>query len=486
MTMRMIALRIAPFLLLGVLPVSAGAQVGDGNVRSSNSNAARTARYLESVRDNPSELMLFLRDMPKGADLHYHLSGGIYAETYVKWAAQDGLCVDMQSHALQRPPCDPSNNRVSAASALQNATLYGQLIDAWSMRNWNDARVNGHDQFFGTFGKFGAASGSAHTADMLAEVASRAAANHVSYMEIMWTPDGSRASGLGRSVGWGDGDFAGLRDRLLAAGLRDTLTNTSRRIDTVFAKQKSVMGCGAGARVSGCDVEVRIIYQVLRAIPREQVFAQILAGFELASTDKRVVGLNLVQPEDDYVAMRDFSLHMRMIQFLRALYPDVPVTLHAGELAVGLVPPEGLRFHINESVRVAGASRIGHGVAVAHEDSAVALLREMAKRRVMVEVNLTSNAVILGVKGREHPLRLYMKYGVPYAFSTDDEGVSRSDLTLEYRRAVEEQGLGYVALKNSARNSIDYSFADAATKSRLRRELDRAFAAFEVKYGAYR
>ena len=115
---------------------------------------ARTARYLESIRANPPELMLFLRDMPKGADLHNHLSGAIYAETFIKWAAQDSMCVDMSSLALTPPPCT-TTGRVAAASALQNATLYGELIDAWSMRNWSRAGQNGHDQFFRSFGKFG-------------------------------------------------------------------------------------------------------------------------------------------------------------------------------------------------------------------------------------------------------------------------------------------------------------------------------------------
>jgi adenosine deaminase len=75
-----------------------------------------------------------------------------------------------------------------------------------------------------------------------------------------------------------------------------------------------------------------------------------------------------------------------------------------------------------------------------------------------------------------------LKYGVPVALVTDDAGVSRSALTLEYRKAVEEQGVDYRTLKRMARNSIDYCFADAATKRRLRANLDAAFAAFETRH----
>lgn len=463
------------FLLIAVFAQSAAAQT--------SSAESRTARYLESVRDNPTELLIFLRDMPKGGDLHNHLSGSIFAETFIDWAAQDGHCVDIQTYTLTRAPCDATAGRPPAASAYQNGGLYSALIDAWSMRNWNAARIDGHDQFFDTFGKFGLASGSARTGDMLADVAARAAREGVSYMELMFTPDA--AGSLGRAVGY-DADLGSLRDKLLAAGLRDTVAKGMRRIDDAFARQRALLRCDSPNPDPGCAVEIRVLYQVLRATTPEQTFAQILAGFELTSRDPRVVGLNLVQPEDAYVAMRDFSLHMRMIGMLRASYPAVKVTLHAGELASELVPPEGLRFHIRESVRVAGANRIGHGVDIAHEDSAVALVQEMARKGVLVEINLSSNAGILGIEGAEHPLHFYMKHNVPVALSTDDMGVSRSSMTNEYRRAVTEQGLGYVTLKNMARNSINYSFADDATKARLLNELNRAFRVLEAKYGVAR
>ena len=64
----------------------------------------------------------------------------------------------------------------------------------------------------------------------------------------------------------------------------------------------------------------------------------------------------------------------------------------------------------------------------------------MAAKKVLVEIALSSNDLILGVKGSRHPLRTYLKYGVPVALVTDDAGVSRSTLTLEFRKAVEEQG----------------------------------------------
>src|SRR5437868_6092360 len=116
----------------------------------------RTARYLDAVRHQPSLLLAFVEQMPKGGDLHNHLYGAIYAESFIQWAAGDGLCVERASLTLVRPPCDESAGKLPAAEALKDPTLYAQLLDAFSMRDWNAARDSGHDHFFDSFFKFDA------------------------------------------------------------------------------------------------------------------------------------------------------------------------------------------------------------------------------------------------------------------------------------------------------------------------------------------
>jgi adenosine deaminase len=419
------------------------------------------ASVFESVRSDSARLYAFLRALPKGGDLHSHLSGAIYAESFLTWANEDGLCVAVATLSLVPPPCESGAARLPVADAIRDEALRNRLIDAFSTRNYRPALEWGHERFFSTFDRFGLVS-AGRTGDMLAEVAARAARGNVRYLELMHTPRGLSVGSLGAAIGWDD-DLERLRQRILDGGLLDSLRAISQEMDADEVRRDSVLGCRGPSADAGCGVTQRYLYQVLRAFPREMVFAQILAGFELTRRDARFVGLNLVQPEDHQVAMRDYSLHMRMIAFLRALYPEVPVTLHAGELAPGLVPPEGLRFHIREAVDVAGARRIGHGVAVTYEDDPNALLQRMAQQRVLVEINLTSNDVILGVTGGRHPLRTYLDFGVPLALSTDDEGVARSEMTLEYRKAVEEQGVSYAELKSMARNSLEYAFVEGAS-----------------------
>jgi hypothetical protein len=92
------------------------------------------------------------------------------------------------------------------------------------------------------------------------------------------------------------------------------------------------------------------------------------------------------------------------------------------------------------------------------EEDSIGLMKEMAARNILVEINLSSNDQILGVSGENHPLPIYRKYGVPVAISTDDEGVARSDMTHEYLRAVQSYRLPYTELKRMTRQSIEHSF----------------------------
>jgi len=420
----------------------------------------RTARYFDSIRKQPPLLLAFLRDMPKGGDLHNHLDGAIYAEDLIDFAADGNLCVDRTSSHLLAPPCDDScanyTSKPQARCGYGDQVLYNQMIDAWSMRNWNAGNESGHDHFFASFAKFVLASHT-HTAEAIAAATNRAGMDHLQYVEYMDTADGDAAAALATKVEWNP-DFAKLRDALLADGMKDVAAETSKQLAADDARAKEIMKCGTPDPEPGCGVEVRYLYQVLRGLPKPAVFAQMLLGFELASSDPKFVGLNLVMAEDWYVPMHDFSEHMAMLEYLHSVYPKVHITLHAGELAMGLVRPEDLTFHIRASIERGHAERIGHGVDVMNEKDPIGLLHEMAERNILVEICLTSNDIILGVSGDDHPLPIYMKYNVPVALATDDEGVNRSDLTHEFLRAVETYHLSYADLKRMARQSLEHSF----------------------------
>ena len=321
--------------------------------------------------------------------------------------------------------------------------------------------VTGHDQFFRTFGRFGGTS-HRHLGEWLDEVATRAGRQNEQYLELMHTPDFSQVANDAYQVGWRS-DLKEFATTLLASGISRDISAATADLDEAEKIRSEREHCGQPEESPGCKVQLRYLCQVLRGFPKQQVFAQTIFCFELAKVDPRFVGINFVMPEDGYTSMTDYALQMRMIAFLHPLYPKVHISLHAGEIAPGLVPYEGLCCHIRLAVEQAAAERIGHGVDLMFEERPHELLKKMAAKHVMVEISLTSNDVILGIAGKDHPFPLYRQFGVPVALSTDDEGVSRIDLTHEYVRAVQTYDLHYMDLKQMVRTSVEHAFLPGAS-----------------------
>ena len=167
---------------------------------------ASVERRFAEVRRNPLELYAFLYRMPKGGDLHNHLSGAIYAETFLKAAAAKNLCIDTTALAIVAPPC--TKGSVDAGKAQSDSDLRNAMIDSLSMRNFVPGKESAHDHFFATFGKFGAVS----SYDFVAEIAQRAADQNESYVELM-SLSGGGMNALGMATGL-DGDFDVTRRKL--------------------------------------------------------------------------------------------------------------------------------------------------------------------------------------------------------------------------------------------------------------------------------
>jgi adenosine deaminase len=457
------AVALAAFMIGFAIPSPSLAQtVSPGELR--------TSRALESVRANPLELEAFLNDMPKGTDLHNHLTGAVYAETLIRDAAEDQLCVNPSALSFIKPEhptkddakgptCETGN--VPAVQAYKDQHLYDALIDSFSMRSFVPVTgTSGHDHFFDSFNRFHGTN-ERHKGEWLYEVATRAAAQNIQYMELMETPPFNRSAAAAHEVGWYS-DLSKMREALLAK-LGDGLKQ-DRDDDLAFFKnaeetRDKLAHCGQPDAQPACGVKQRFIYQILRGFSKEQVFAQTLLGFETISADPtRIVGINFVMPEDSRVSMADFEEQMKMLNYLHSVYPKVHISMHAGELAPGLVTYEGLCCHIRWAVELGHAERIGHGVDIMYEQNPDKLLDIMAQNHVMVEIAFSSNDLILGISGKNHPFPIYRKHNVPVSLSTDDEGVSRINLTHEYVRAVETYNLHYADLRQMVRTGMEHSF----------------------------
>ncbi len=411
--------------------------------------------------------------MPLGGDLHHHLSGSVYAEAYLGWAEADGdFCITSSSLALSLSCGD--GNDVPVPSGRRE--LYLDVVRAWSMLDFVPSpQESGADHFFATFAKFGVISGTQH-GRMLADVRRRAAAENLLYIEPMLTSN-STASSLGQDVwaGLGGGtltpaDYASFHAAVLAdagfSAARARLTDDADNSEDIANAEQD---CGTATAAPGCAVRTRYQVYISRSGSDPAVFAQMIAAYEAAIEEPRIVGLNLVGPEYGSTAMANYDDQMAMLGYLGDYYADTSplrLSLHAGEITAESIP-DGYTLseedHIRKAVELAGARRVGHGIDVTSESDADGLFELLREQDVLVEICLASNDIILEVSGPSHPIHDYLERDVPVALATDDQGVARSSLAAEFVRAVVDQGLDYLVLKRMVRASLEYSFLPGAS-----------------------
>jgi adenosine deaminase len=251
------------FALLLLHPTFALAEVVAGAPpEAATSPEQRTAQELKQIRADPLALRDFLLRMPKGADLHNHLDGAVYAETFIRVGGEDGLCVDqaakaftnaqpIEAGASPQPVCEAGD--LPAAEVPKNQHLYDALVDSFSMRGFVPSEgVTGHDHFFGTFAKFGGTD-PRHTGDFLHEVATRAAGQNEQYLELMATPTWHRLNDITKGMTWRD-DLSALHDELLTKGLADDILAARAFWDEAEAlrreREQGVSAIGARAAFS--------------------------------------------------------------------------------------------------------------------------------------------------------------------------------------------------------------------------------------------
>jgi adenosine deaminase len=431
---------------------------------SAPSDAVLTARRMEMLRAHPDRLLAFFAAMPKGADLHNHADGSVYAEDLLAWAIADGACYVPATFVLDER-CGTGSVPLATGIA-SDANLAASIVRALSMETFAPHGESGHDHFFNTFGKFSSVAAK-HPDRVLAAATADAARDGVSYLELMTALDVGESFAAAHDAGVAhpfDPVNLAADDAALDAPFVVLGPKAIADAHTVQTAMRTDLGCDGAMPDPGCRVTVRYIDSVLRALPPPVVFAQTRLAFELANAaGTNFVAINYVAPEDDPVAVRDYALHMRFVAYFHRKYPHVAITLHAGEITPALAAPATLSDHIRQAIEVASATRIGHGVDVLGERDAAGLLREMARKRVLVEIALTSNDVILNVRGNAHPLPAYLAAGVPVALVTDDAGVSRSDFNHEFLRAAQTYGFGYAQLKTFARNSVHDGFMGGAS-----------------------
>lgn len=448
-------------IALGLTGVVAG--TGSSPALADPANEAGAEAVFNRVVGDQSRLRVFVQAMPKGANLHNHLDGSVYAETYIDMAAEKGFCADFEQVRIAPPPCASPEDAL-AGMADRDFGRYNAFVDTISRRGFR--KGYGYDIPGGTRWRGGFPSIYPIAVLVPAEsmVLSRtlAANENVTYTEFIYQPDIlDTTTAAVNDPAWNPKDLAGAFARAKPK-LEPIVRQAIADFRAAKNKADKTLGCGTSAAKPGCDVEVRYLSYVRRGDRQDQMFQAILMSFMLADADPDYVGFNLVGPEGKKRSIDDYDLDMEVIRFMSAKYPRVRKALHTGELTLGRMPPYALVDHMKKVVEIAGADRIGHGTSMAFEIDAVKTLATMASRNIAVEVNLTSNEGF-GVVGSYHPMNLYRAAGVPVTISTDNTGMSRTDLSNEYMRAAFEHKLTYRDLKYVARTGMQVNFLPGAS-----------------------
>ena len=455
--------RIGSWWLLAVgcfaVTLTLGAARADVPAASTDMNA-----WFEQFRERASdeELYRFLYAMPKGGDLHNHLSGSIRSEWFYDLAlaqADNGYryytrvainnCRPYGGNAFTDSPylllfVNIQESRYAQLdSCEQSEYLPLEALDDAQLAAWMDSLrldkpYEGRDEFFQTHWQ---RMGDLYFNPYLAADALVLNMQHFSEEGLVYLE-----SMIG-VLGFIDAQGSPIAPDEVADIYRQRLRD-------------------ADARATGVDV--RLQAAVLRFAPNAEDSLRFLYDFVFRHRDL-FVAVNMVGREDN-----DKGYPARFLDTLRELrrsYHGVRLSIHAGEV-------DEPNDHVRDTLLL-GADRIGHGINLISDADTMRLMRHGP---YLVEINLVSNLLLEYVGDyQQHPFPEYLRIGIPVALSTDDRGMWDSNLTDEFFVAVREFGLSWEELVTLSRNSLSHAFAQAALREQMLEDLDTRLRSFTGK-----
>lgn len=418
-------------------------------------------KWFEEVKKNatPEQLYTFLYALPKGGDLHNHLTGAARSEWmwdaalaqeshgyiyYTKVAIHN--CVPYGSNEYGMEPYLMLFRNITQASWEKRdecqRSEFKRLQDlnekektGWLNSLRLDQPYEGRNEFF-----------SAHWQRM----------NEL-FVNPYWTADIL----FKNMEAFGKEGLLYLETENGISGFRKP-DGSEFSLDAVADLFRARLSA-PDARATG--VEVRFQNSILRFAPNAEDQLRLYYAINDKYRDL-FVGINMVGREDD-----DKGYPLRFLPTLRELrhhYPDINLAIHAGEV-------DEPNAHVRDTLLL-GAKRIGHGVNLLTDPDTMLLMRNGP---YLVEINLISNLLLEYVKDySQHPFPEYLRIGIPVALSTDDRGMWDSNLTDEYFVAVKEFNLSWSEIVQLGRNSLIHAFVEEPTRTKLIAEYDKRVAAF--------
>lgn len=424
----------------------------------------------KDIKKSIPELIVFLKEMPKGGDLHDHSLGSSYSEFIYQDAIKLNDWYDVKNNMfLTNEEYELSDKNENIVSIKEFKNLYtDNMFNRFSMRGW-DGIKDGANHFFNTF--LPTISSKRDENAMILEIIKRNRVQNTKYLELLAEaiPENVKENFINTIKDEDDFSFDSMEKYCRLLDEMDTSENL-QDVKNFLDKRDSFI-----KKYKEDDFTVRYITFLTRASsPLYKFFAEAYCFMLYSIKENRIAGTNIVEPEDSIPSRENYEEHLKIIKFIyehlsKKYNSKINLTLHAGELNLLRSPLEDMNDRIRSTIFLSKdkkeqikpfANRIGHGVSIPWEENARELLRYMSENKIAVEICLSSNEYILGIKGENHPFPLYRKYNVPVIICTDDEAVNRSNLTNEYLKAVKNFDLSYKDLKDISRNGIEFSFLD--------------------------
>jgi adenosine deaminase len=447
-----------------------------------------TSDYFDSIVHDPIKLNDFLNAMPKGGELHHHALGSNFAETLIDISVEADCFINPRTLELYRNKEKAFSQVVPDHEAMhilefidQNPDNRDRIIDAWSVRNYKSHGHDGHDWFFASFSKFKEAF-FVNTPRCLNSILKTAENENIQYVETMIGVPEVNEKALQLVHDLSDYDSSSDGEQLLTwfnelteMGMQQLVSDNIDSLNSYYDRSHVET-----------PVTMKFMAYGLRIYPLlQQTFAEMMLNFSTADQSDLVVGVNFVAPEDNPIALEQYREHMKLFQFMHRKYPEVKISLHAGEITDRLRGIDSLDLcnHIWEAISIGNANRIGHGVDIRGEQNSAAILDHMAVQFIAIEINLRSNEVILQTDSANHPINNYLEAGVPVCLSTDDAGILRTTLADQYALALKySPTLKYSDVKQLVKNTITYSFLSDDEKEHQLGVLQQNFLTFEDSF----
>jgi adenosine deaminase CECR1 len=412
------------------------------------------------ARATPAQLYTLLYALPKGGDLHSHAAGSNLAEdtfaictdparnggdtfyTRARFASQpDAISPAARFRTIRRHTYE-ALAPAARAEYIPLASLDPAERLAWCNAFRLESPGEGRVEFFQNIWPRQADIGRnlhVRTEQLVANIKAFAAEG-LAYLETQFGADGAFA-------------------------------NDGQPIPTVDAVA-FIKARLAQPDVTATGLVFRFQETVLRFSPRAE--AQLIETYEFINAHRDLwVGINMAGIEENGFGYP--SRFLATYRQLRARYPGVALSIHAGEM-------DGPDRNIRDTLLL-GATRIGHGVNLLKDPETLLLLQQ--SRRALIEVNLISNRLLEYTPDlTQHPFPEFLRTGIPVCLNTDDRGMWDTNLTDEYYTAVTTFNLSWPEILQLGRASLEHAFVQPDVKAKLLAAYAARIAAFEAAYAA--